>query len=80
MPSKKLVLPATPPIFHSDWCAEFMDALARTRTGLGLKYMNTIALNQYDAKLDPIDAAKRRTERKRPARPAVSQWAKRIRR
>lgn len=78
MPSKNLVLPITAPIFHSAWCAEFMDALARTRTALGLKYMNTIALNQYDATLDPIDTAERRTEHKRPARPAGGQWAKRI--
>ena len=40
--------------------------------------MNTIALNKYDAKLDPIDAGERKTERKRPARPAGGQWAKRI--
>ena len=55
---------APPPLSREDWCAEFMDALASLRTGLGLKYMRTVALNQYDAKLNPTKAAKSWAERK----------------
>ena len=65
MPAKKPAAPPPKPMTRPEWCFAFVDALVRIRTGLGSKYMNAIAIHQYDPMVDPVVAAKQWTERQR---------------